>query len=277
MDVAPLTQLRRTWLAVAAAIVAASFALSGCSSGGGTAEPAPSTPVAGACWAVTYAQYQDLSGGDLASCNSPHQVITYAVVPLTQSFSNGGVDSKGNPTAAVLDAATAACKQQQDSIFPGLSNTGLLLPNLYLPSATDWQGGAHWVQCVIAQIKYGSTVASPQLSDLPPTFATIHNELQTSPKKFDLCEDDPQLNGPDGAGATYADCTGSADWSMVEALTMKGADGTPYPGAKPLQATAAKQCASINAPTGHEVFAEPPTAQSWEQGDRELDCWLNNN
>jgi Septum formation len=276
MDVAPLIRQRRTWLAVAVAFAVASFALSGCSSGEDT--PAPRTPVAGACWAVTYDQYQDLSGGDLASCSGgAHQAISYAVVPLTQSFSNGGVDSKGNPTAAVLDAATTACKQQQDSIFPGLSNTGLLLPNLYFPSTTDWHDGAHWVQCVIAQIKYGSTVASPALADLPSTVAMIQSELKASPKKFDLCEDDPQLNGPDGAGATYADCTGAADWSMIASLTMKGAVGAPYPGDKPLQATAAKQCATINAPKGHEVFAEPPTAQSWEQGDRELDCWLNNN
>ena len=98
-----------------------------------------------------------------------------------------------------------------------------------------------------------------------------------NPKKFDLCEDDPQLNGPDGAHATYSDCTGTPDWSMVAAMTMDGADGAPYPGAATLAAEGKKQCATLDTPKGHDVYAETPTANTWAEGNRELDCWVNNN
>jgi hypothetical protein len=276
MDVAIVPRFRRSWFAVAAALAVAGFALTGCTIGNDA--PDPNTPVAGTCWVVTYAQYQQLQGGDLASCNGdPHQAITYSVVTLDENFANGGVDSNGNPTAAVQEAAASACKQQQDGAFPGLPNTGLLLPNLYLPSAADWKAGNRSIQCTIAEIKYGSEVSAPELADLPSSVAAIQEQLQTTPKKFDLCENDPQLNGPDGAHATYADCTGTPDWSMVAAMTMDGAEGAPYPGAATLTAEGKKQCAAIDAPKGHDVYAETPTANTWAEGNRELDCWVNNN
>jgi hypothetical protein len=198
---------------------------------------------------------------------------------LTKKFTGSWLTSKGDIRTAVDRNAYAACKKEQTRILPGISvKEALLYPTYYIPSIAMWNSGSRWVRCDITEIKPGSTVAKPRLANITMSFATIVSTLKNDPQRFALCEDDPANNGPDGAQTTYADCTGPSDWTFVEALTMKGADGAPYPGASALQAQGLKQCAPLKAPKGHTIFAEPPAEADWTKyNDRELDCWLNNN
>jgi len=239
-------------------------------------------PKVGECWSTTFAQVQkseDWEGGRAISCRGPHQTYTYAVTKLGKRFTYPSWLTSAQKIRTDVDrAAYSACLAEQKRLLPGVTTKeALLYPSYYLPSTALWGAGARWVRCDITRIRVGSTVAAPKLANLP-AFDALVSTLRATPEKFALCEDDPASNGPDGAETTYADCTGSSDYTFVAALTMAGADGASYPGLRELTTIGAAQCAKLNLPRGHLVVAEPPARLDWTRyNDRQLDCWLNNN
>jgi hypothetical protein len=273
------------FLAVAAAFALVAVVVSGCSgiqNLSGHLSGLTTKPRVGDCWTTTFAQSQkteDWEGTAVISCAKPHQTYTYAVTKLAKHFGYGSwLDAAGNIRTDVDRAAHQACVVKQQKILPGLTTREALLnPTYYLPSTALWGAGARWVRCDIAEIKVGSPVAAPTLTDLP-SFAALESTLRSDPVKYALCEDDPASNGPDGLETTYADCSGAADFMFLAALTMAGADGAPYPGLAALTKLGAAQCATLHTPAGHDVVPEPPAKIDWTSyDDRQLDCWLNNN
>jgi hypothetical protein len=271
--------MRRALGALAAAIVIVGT-VGGCAAAGQHAD-STATPRVGDCWRVTYGEsqtYEDWEGAASVPCTRTHQSYTFAVPQIGKSFSGSWLSSKNAVRKDVDDAAYAACVRQAAIDLPGLQTLGLLRLNYYLPSNALWNGGARWVRCDITRIRVGSVVASPTLAALPPKFSTLEEALNADPKKFDRCEDDVLNNGPDGAQTTYADCTGPADWTFALAITLAGGSRASYPGRATLTATGAKECAAAVTAPGHNLFPEIPTAASWTRfGDRELDCWIDNN
>ena len=272
-------------LAAAALLAGVALAASGCTAIESVEQHLAgltTPPKTGECWTTTFAAAQgseDWEGTPAISCSKPHQSYTYALTRLGKKFTySSWLESNGDIRPDVDKAAYSACMAEEKRILPGITaKEALLYPTYYIPSTALWSTGARWVRCDITLIRVGSTVAKPKLANLP-AFAVLSSTLRSDPKKYALCEDDPASNGPDGANTTYADCTGPADWSFVAALKMTGASGTPYPGAAQLTAIGTKQCATLDTPKGHTVFAEPPAQNDWTKyDDRELDCWVNNN
>jgi Septum formation len=267
-------------MATLAGVVAIAFALTGCTAASHLAG-LTTTPKVGDCWSVSYAdsqKYEDWEGTAAVPCSQTHQSYTFAVPQIGKTFTGSWLTAKNTVRSDVDDAAYAACVRQAAIDLPGLQTLGLLRLNYYIPSTSLWNGGARWVRCDITRIKVGSAVRSPTLAALPPKFSTLEESLNTNPKKFDRCEDDVLNNGPDGAQTSFADCTGPSDWSFALAITLPGGSAAAYPGTAALKAIGAKKCAAAVTTGGHDVFAEIPTASSWAKfGDRELDCWVNNN
>lgn len=267
-------------LGALAVAIAAALATTGCSAGEHRAG-LTQTPKTGNCWTVSYAdsqKYEDWEGTAAVPCSQPHQSYTFAVPQIGKKFTGSWLTSSGMVRTDVDDAAYAACVHEAAIDLPGLQTLGLLRLGYYVPSTARWNNGARWVRCDITRIKIGSLVASPTLENLPARFSTLTDALNTTPKKFDRCEDDVLNNGPDGAQTTYADCTGPSDWSFALALTLAGGKDAPYPGAAALKALGTKDCASEVPSNGHNLYPEVPTSASWTRfGDRELDCWINNN
>jgi Septum formation len=273
-------QSTRRRVGTAVGILILGLLATGCSAVGATSTT--STPAVGECWATTYAQSQqseDWEGTAAIPCTRRHESYTYAVTKLTTRFSGSWRDAKGSVRADVDDAAYAACLAQQNASLPGLPKTeALLKPTYYLPSVPLWNGGARWVRCDVTEVKVGSLVTRPVLAPLPARFSGLTSALKANPKKFALCEDDPENNGPDGAQTTFADCTGPSDWSFVLARTIPGGSSAPYPGKGVLNKIGASECLSHVTASGHDVFAETPSSLSWTKyDDREVDCWINNN
>jgi hypothetical protein len=272
-------------LAAAGALVAVAILASGCAQLSNISQHLAgltTKPKVGQCWTTTFSAAQaseDWEGTPAISCGKPHQSYTYAMTRLTKKFTGSWLTSKGNIRADVDKNAYAACKKEQSRILPGITvKEALLYPTYYIPSIAMWNAGSRWVRCDITEIKVGSTVAKPKLGNITTSFATLVSTLKNDPTRFALCEDDPASNGPDGALTTYANCNGPSDWTFVAALTMTGADGAAYPGASALHTLGLKQCAMLDTPKGHTIFAEPPAETDWTKyDDRELDCWLNNN
>jgi hypothetical protein len=242
-------------------------------------------PAVGSCWTTTFSSAQnteDWEGAPAIACAKTHESYTYAVTRLGKTFSYASWLTSKNAIRSDVDrAAYSACKAQQKLKLPGLTTReALLYPTYYLPSVAQWGSGARWVRCDITLIRVGSTIAHPKLTALP-AFAELTSTLTTTPAKYALCEDDPASNGPDGAQTTYADCTGPADYTFLAQLTMEGAPGVAYPGLAALTATGETQCKGLPVgatSSGHDIVAEPPLQLDWTKyGDRNLDCWLNNN
>lgn len=270
--------------AVVSVIVVGAALLTGCSSAANSSpDQAASTarPKAGQCWTTTFASIQkseDWQGAAAVSCAKTHQTYTYSVATMAVKFTYKSW-LKGNTIRTDVDeAAYSACQAQQSRMLPGITTKeALLYPSYYLPSTTLWAAGARWVRCDVAEIKVGSTIAAPQLTNLP-SFTDLVATLKANPEKFALCEDDGSSTGPDGDGTTYADCTGPSDLTFLGSLTMAGAVGETYPGLAALTATGATQCATFQASDGHAIIPEPPLESNWTNlDDRTLDCWQNNN
>ncbi len=239
-------------------------------------------PKVGDCWTVDFSQsqrYEDWEGTPAVSCTDAHQSYTYAVGTLTQTFTGTWLDSKGNIRTDVDQAAYNVCKTKQQKVLPALTPAdALLYPAYYLPSISLWNAGARWVRCDLAEIKVGSTIAAPALTNLPTRFSDLVSTLKSDRKKFALCENDPASNGPDGDQTTYADCAGPSDWTFAVQLALPGDTNVPYPGAAQLKKTGTADCLARVQSPGHDVFAETPDKTSWEKyADRNVDCWVNNN
>ncbi len=272
-------------LAAVAGVVAIALLATGCSLAQavtGHLVGQVATPRVGDCWTVSYQQSQqseDWEGTGSIPCERTHQSYTFAVAHLTTTFTGSWLDSHGKVRADVDGAAYAACLAAQKRLLPGITlKEGLLAPTYYLPSVAQWDSGARWVRCDLTEIKVGSSFGAPRLANLPARFAALTAALDSDPRSFALCEDDPANNGPDGAQTTYASCTGPADWTLVLATLIPGASGAPYPGAGAVKALAATECTDVYSSAAHLATPLYPTPTTWAKyGDRELDCWLDNN
>ena len=262
---------------VAVGLVIVGLITSGCSLIAGLG--ASATPKVGDCWQASLSTVQKTEnwGGKAAvACTQAHQLYTYAVPTITKKFTGSWVNSSGTVDQDVDDAAYEACYAKQLKVLGNVDPDGRIWPNYFLPSVKQWEAGARWVRCDVTEIRVGSTIAKPRFANLP-SFASITSALKSAPRTYALCENDPANNGPDGKYTTYADCTGAADWSLTAELTMKDPLTESYPGLAKVTKEANAQCATLDAPKGHTVFVEPPTESAWNDGGRELDCWLNNN
>jgi hypothetical protein len=267
-------------LATLTGILLIALAATGCSAAGHLAGQTE-TPKVGDCWAVSYddsQKFEDWEGSGPVACSATHETYTFAVPKIAETFTGSWLSAKNTVRTDVDDAAYSSCVRQAAIDLPGLQTLGLLRLNYYLPSIALWNSGARWVRCDISEIKVGSSVSSPTLEDLPARFVTVTRALKMHPRRFDRCEDDVLNNGPDGAGTTYADCTGPNDWSFALGLTLAGGKKATYPGTGALKALGAKDCAAKVRSGGHDLYPEVPSRASWTAyGDRELDCWINNN
>ncbi len=260
-----------------AGILLIAFVSVGCSALSGQATSA--TPKVGDCWQGTFAKVQkseNWTGRAAVTCTTKHQFYSYAVAKITKKFSGGLVGKNGTARQDVDDAAYAACYAEQLKVLGTVDPTGRILPNYFLPNPAQWTGGARWVRCDVSELRVGSTIAHPQYADLP-SFATLVAALKSNPKQFALCEDDPANNGPDGAFTTYASCTGASDWTLLGHGNLTEAAGSAYPSTTAMQAEAAVACKQFAVSKGHVAFYEPPTQTEWDGGDRQVDCWVNNN
>jgi hypothetical protein len=270
---------RALW--VAGGLLAVALATSGCSSGqNGNGQAA--APKVGDCWEVTYAhavQSEDWQGAPAVACTATHESYTYAVTRLTETFTGSWLDADGNARPDVDTAAFDACLARQKALLPAITpKEALFYPTYYIPSVAQWTDGARWVRCDMTEIKVGSAIAKPKLTPLPARFANLVSEVEATPKRFALCEDDVFNNGPDGAGTIYADCTKPADWTFQVRLTLPGGAAAAYPGTATLKALGMQKCAAAVKSDGQDLFAKIPSKTSWVQnGDRAVDCWLNNN
>ena len=239
-------------------------------------------PTVGDCWRVTYDDAQrseDWEGTGAVPCTQTHETYTYAVGKLTQKFTGSWLDSKGNPRADVDNAAFTVCQAEQARVLPKLTaKEALLYPTYYVPSVAQWNAGARWVRCDLTEIRVGSAFENPDLTPLPARFSDLVSALDSNPKKFALCEDDPANNGPDGSQTMYASCTGPSDWTLIFTKNVPGAIGSTYPGTAALKAQGDSECVTPYSTTEHVATAIYPSATTWTQyNDRTLDCWLNNN
>ncbi|MDQ1572041.1 MAG: hypothetical protein QOF79_2715 [Actinomycetota bacterium] len=259
-----------------AAIVAAlaTVAVSGCTS---STQPRDGAPAVGQCWksADSFADSDPSSRIRVrVACWEKHQFETFAVPSLAKAQAES-VES------ALESSATVECTTMFSQAVPELPPSQVLvLSNAFLPSSALWKQGARWVDCELSLIKFGSAVANPQLADLPARARSLREAVLTQVDAFDFCVDDPRglpADGPRGNGSVYADCTGDPDWSLVKKIGLQDdqSPGGVYPPKDVFQLMMTTYCDDLyGGLDGNTVYHYFPTRQQWENGHRDMECWL---
>ena len=277
----------RRVLVITVVAAAVAVALSGCSgvrqivsTVGHAFEGSSLTPAVGECWQSTYAiaeQAATWSHGLPVQCTSSHESYTYDVPPIDHEFSGSWLEpgTDGQMRTDIANAAWETCWNRIGDIFPTLDDKQhLLYVGYYLPSLAAWDKGARWVRCDISLIQIGSTLAAPRLARLPASIRTLIAVDEKTPEKLELCIDtkDPSATaGPlDAPGATYADCTGEPQWRQGNYDFLPGDSTAIYPDDATIQAFIDTTCGTD--PEGW--FAYNPSQDTWDGGDREVDCWV---
>jgi hypothetical protein len=274
-------------LALAAVILLTGLATSGCAPvtfvnqlGNRFADSA-AKPKVGQCWSATFADVSTTPTSGRTSgvpCAETHQSYTVAVEKVKGTFTGSWVGTPGHVSEEVDAAAGTACVDRQRQIMPNMTRDAVLLvPTYKLPSVSAWERGARWVRCDVSEIELGSTIAAPRLTALPADFGILTAELASTPKKFGYCVDDPagHKDGPTSAGAVYADCTGSPDWTRQLTETIPSNTSGDYPARGSIDAFATKVCRDKYRTKTVSTFYYYPSKSGWAGGDRILDCWTS--
>ena len=243
-----------------------------------TGKAAQDAPKVGSCWRGTYEQgapqVDSSASGDAGpvNCSDMHQLYTYAVLPLPRTLpkveiSHGVIDS------GVYDAGVRACVAYIDKHIGRTDDqNGRLDYKNYLPSESDWAGGARWVSCDLTVFRLGSLVAAPELENLP-TFVTLKRQAKTH--EFDLCTNVPGVTaaaGPRAAGAVFASCSGNPEWTYFHYFG-DNATNPSYPTPAEFKAQFEALCTPFGAASGAHVVPWYPTAEEWADGTQGFECW----
>lgn len=207
-------------LAIVGTLAAAALALTGCTL---TPYPRSSTPPTaingahlGQCWQVSDASFVASmidAGRRPVPCELAHQFVTFSAFSLLSTPSSG--QSSGPPTAgstatpapavsddehdaSVAAAAEAGCTTRLAKAVPELTPFEVLVRSTaILPIESAWRSGDRLIECDLSVIKIGSTVAAPQLGEVP-SVQNIREAARDYYNEFDFCVNLPGRLPKDG-------------------------------------------------------------------------------
>lgn len=282
--------MHRAFAAIVVAVIA-TIALSGCSALGavGTsirqvALGATLRPIDGLCWRApdsAIARDATWSSGLPVDCSTSHTAYTFAVPPLSKSFS-GSWRRAGSAEALrsdISDAALADCTREEARFLPALdTKKHRLFLSYFVPSIAAWNAGARWVRCDIALVAFGSALFAPTFLPLPTNIDELVGEVTELPLKYALCIDTGDPSGSTdpyhGPFSTYSDCTDRPQWQEASTAELPSAT-LVLPDVDSLLAFEQRWCGDAAEAEGNLWFAYAPTGESWAAGDRRVECWVS--
>ena len=153
--------MRRTGVAVTAAVVAALVALSGCGAPGGTdgdlvdgwsamAAPEGFTPPAEACHTAGFTDVQARSAYESVDCDQPHRTETIAVGEFTAE----AAAATAPPATGTAGAQSAYrdCDTKAIAFTGGDWRAARLWLGVTHPTPAAWTGGARWYRCELLEV-----------------------------------------------------------------------------------------------------------------------------
>ena len=241
------------------------------------------TPVVGDCWRTDFATIDSeytWSSGRPVDCVTAHQSYTYAVTSVSKKLSRTLVDQDTGYLRDDIDiAARDSCDTASAHLLPDTARRETRLEQGYfLPSESAWAAGARWVRCDFAIIAYGSTFADPRLEKLPAKISEFVHDVESTPEIFALCvntQETTDASDPlNSETATYADCAKDPQWSEASEDYLPGEDSAPFPSEKARNEFDQANCGDPADAAGKTWITYEPTKDSWQGGDRTVECWV---
>lgn len=281
-------RLRSAVVAAVAATVGA-LLVGGCGATADSAGPASSPsstpraatdrPLAGDCWqAPDPAAMRDWSwwqGDAPVDCDAEHVAITVDVVDLEDSAERPApVDGRDELPDATSDLISQTCDAALGRTTPADSVGTRVEWLFYLPTWEQWEAGERWVRCDVAVVALGPTDGTG-LEALPPTAAEVLDEARG---RYKVCTDGPlRAEGEDYADvyarSAFVECDAAADWEFAFAFDLWQDE---FPG--DYARTLAKNYCEAHMARSHGerdgYTAYFPSEQSWAEGSRTVQCWL---
>jgi hypothetical protein len=270
-----------------AVVVAAAFALAGCSllpvAVSAAHAPASSVPKVGQCWNVSKEDadnWADWEGSAAISCSKSHVLYTYAVGKISGiSSKSWAVKGTSNTLSNdVLVKAEDVCAIS--TLLPKLKwNQQLVDSWFFVPTLADWKAGARWVRCDVGVLGYGTTLDNEVLAKLPAKISTLKSTVSADPAEYEFCIDSPvpiSESGPlDNPDARIADCRQHPQWALVGHGNMPEVTGAPYPGEPTANTEAGAICSKYVQNSSESWIAYLPAKSDWTKTNaRNVDCWI---
>lgn len=260
-------------VALAAALLLCSGALSACSSDSAESDPtvdpaqvdAVEVPEVGACRVLTPEDVRQASNATrTVPCEEQHTAKTFAVGDLPDRFEDADRDDEDLGAWAYRRCSTAFEK------FLG-ADESLVMRTIvswawFRPSEDAWDEGARWYRCDIV----GGGDTSTEYVPLPTVSRGL---LQGRPKdKWMVC-----VNSPTVVDAPRVPCSEPHVWRAVTTIKL-GQEKDPYPGDREVEVTTRDFCSrSVGAwlgyPADYEFGYTWFHEAEWEAGNRRSVCW----
>jgi hypothetical protein len=276
-------------------VVATAAALAGCSLLLPTSRPSQAAssaaatkadagePAVGQCWNANIKDagaWADWNGHAATSCAKSHTLYTYGVGHVSGLQPTDWAVSSSNPALRddVAAAASATCTAPQTKFLPTMGDPAgsLLRTYFFVPSRAQWDKGARWVRCDIAQIDFGTSTASERFTPLPLSIVTLVEGIATDPAAYALCVN----TGHSTATGPFADktdvitdCRDNPEWIYATTGDFTQASTSPYPTKAVISARVRAVCESVLTGANQVWSGSYPSAATWKTGDRTIECW----
>jgi hypothetical protein len=274
--------------------VATAAALAGCSLLLPTSRPsqAPSSaaatkadagePAVGQCWSANIKDagaWADWNGHSATSCAKSHTLYTYGVGHVSGLQPTDWAVSSSNPALRddVAAAAGKTCNAPYAKLLPALPDISHTLLRIYffVPSRAEWNKGARWVRCDLAQIDFGTSTVHEHFASLPASIKTLVDGATSDPLAYAFCLDTghSSAKGPFADSSdVITDCRNNPQWIYLEDGLFTQAPNAPYPTRQQLSARVSAVCSASLTPD--QVWsAYYPSAARWKSGERSIACW----
>lgn len=208
-------------------------------------------------------------------CDAEHVAITVAVDDLPEAVERPTpTDGTDELPEATRDLVAETCDEALGRTGPADAVGTRVEWFSYLPTWEQWEAGARWVRCDVGVAALGPTDGTG-LEALPPTAAEV---LEEARGEYRTCTDGPlRAEGEDFwdvyAKSALVRCDTEADWEFAFAFDLSQDE---FPG-EYARTLAVNYCDAHRTRSRGErdgYIAYFPSAESWADGDRTVQCWL---
>lgn len=233
-------------------------------------------PHAGECWVstVSYADYDTWGKRPPVACSKPHQLYTFAVLPLQEPHkSKSLIGQDGEIPDSIYEDGYNVCDQAQTTYLADFPYDSRVYLEFYFPETNQWKNGARWIRCDFGIVAVGSSYAHPKFENLP-AFHPLRKLMEDAPYTFNLCTNDPGGIGPKGANAVVADCAANPQWVLHGGGELPVRNNNAYPTPAELTGAYNNSCRNVYTDSTHVTFPYFPSKADWANGDYGFECWI---